>query len=88
MVGGVDDTIMGCLRQTSTPPQDWFGISYGATREGTRQLKSYIQGRLARVKTNDSMNPTSQKTVALNPQIPSINPKGILLLMPAVPKLA
>ncbi|KAF8864952.1 hypothetical protein BDZ45DRAFT_641915 [Acephala macrosclerotiorum] len=36
-------------------PRDSFGISYGMAREGTRQLRSYIQSQLARTKSKRSM---------------------------------
>jgi axial budding pattern protein 2 len=36
--------------------RDSFGISYGLAREGTRQLHSFIQGRLQHSKTRESMD--------------------------------
>ncbi|EPE34518.1 Cadherin-like protein [Glarea lozoyensis ATCC 20868] len=35
--------------------RDSFGISYGLAREGTRQLRSFIQGQLRRSRTRGSM---------------------------------
>jgi axial budding pattern protein 2 len=55
MVVDSHDTVMGDLREESTTPRDSFGISYGAAREGTRQLRSYLQRGLTRGKTNGSM---------------------------------
>ena len=51
----LNDTGMDNLREKGTSPRDSLGISYAGARESTRQLRSYIQSRLARVKTNSSM---------------------------------
>jgi axial budding pattern protein 2 len=42
-------------------PRDSFGISYGMAREGTRQLKSYVQSHLSRSRTRNSMRSTESK---------------------------
>ncbi|CZR60372.1 uncharacterized protein PAC_10268 [Phialocephala subalpina] len=42
-------------------PRDSFGISYGMAREGTRQLRSYIQSQLARTKSKRSMKSMESK---------------------------
>lgn len=51
----LNDAGMDNLREKGTSPRDSLGISYAGARESTRQLRSYIQSRLARVKTNSSM---------------------------------
>jgi axial budding pattern protein 2 len=55
MAGGLDNTVMGGLREESTIPRDSFGISYGVARKGIRQLRPYLQSGLNRTKTNGSM---------------------------------
>ncbi|KAH8782592.1 hypothetical protein BGZ57DRAFT_260926 [Hyaloscypha finlandica] len=42
-------------------PRDSFGISYGMAREGTRQLKSYVQSHLSRSRTRNSMRSTESE---------------------------
>ncbi|KAE8445303.1 hypothetical protein EG329_013541 [Mollisiaceae sp. DMI_Dod_QoI] len=42
-------------------PRDSFGISYGMAREGTRQLRSYIQSQLARTRSRRSMRSTESR---------------------------
>jgi axial budding pattern protein 2 len=42
-------------------PRDSFGISYGLAREGTRQLKSYVQSHFSRSGTRSSMKSTESK---------------------------
>lgn len=55
ILGRLDDTMnIEAREETSTSP-DSFGISYGAAREGTRELQSYLQSRLSRYKTNGSL---------------------------------
>ncbi|KAH7350855.1 hypothetical protein BKA65DRAFT_246140 [Rhexocercosporidium sp. MPI-PUGE-AT-0058] len=58
IMDSLEATIAQGLREMSdgTDPQDSFGISYGMAREGTRQLRSYIQSHLgARTKTISSI---------------------------------
>jgi axial budding pattern protein 2 len=42
-------------------PRDSFGISYGRAREGTRQLRSYVQSHLAGTRSRHSMRSTESK---------------------------
>ncbi|KUJ15626.1 uncharacterized protein LY89DRAFT_89743 [Mollisia scopiformis] len=42
-------------------PRDSFGISYGLAREGTRQLRSYIQSQLAGAKSRRSLRSTESR---------------------------
>ena len=57
-IGGLEHSGESDLVEKNTPPRDSLGIAYVGPREGTRQLRSYIQSRLAREKTNSSMKST------------------------------
>jgi axial budding pattern protein 2 len=62
MGGGLKDTTMHDLQEEKdTIPRDSFGISYGLAREGTRQLKSYIQSQLSRTRTKSSVKSNESK---------------------------
>ena len=61
ILGAVDTPTISDAREGSTTPRDSFGISYGSARDGTRQLRSYIQSRLGRVRTNSSMKSNDSK---------------------------
>ncbi|RDL37886.1 uncharacterized protein BP5553_05319 [Venustampulla echinocandica] len=55
-IGSLENTILYGLREESDEAlRDSFGISYGLAREGTRQLRSYIQGQMTRNKTRSSI---------------------------------
>jgi axial budding pattern protein 2 len=56
MGGSLNDTAMHDFQEEKdTIPRDSFGISYGLAREGTSQLKSYIQSQLSRTRTKSSI---------------------------------
>jgi axial budding pattern protein 2 len=62
MGGSLKDTTMHDLQEEKdTIPRDSFGISYGLAREGTRQLKSYIQSQLSRTRTKSSIKSNESK---------------------------
>ena len=61
MVGTLENVVVHGLREEIDPPRDSFGISYGSAREGTRQLRSYIQSQLGRSKTIRSMKSAESK---------------------------
>lgn len=54
-MGDFENQIVNGPGEGSHTPRDPFGISYGAAREGTRQLRSYIQNRLVKTRTRSSM---------------------------------
>jgi len=58
----LEDTILHGLREENADShRDSFGISYGLAREGTRQLKSYIQSQLSRTRTRTSIRSNESK---------------------------
>jgi axial budding pattern protein 2 len=71
-VDSLENVVVHGLRDEETPPRDSFGISYGLAREGTRQLKSFIQGQLHRSKTQDSIRSTQTKDSRFESAVPSM----------------
>lgn len=60
----LEQSIQQGLRQNTgetTGTRDSFGISYGMAREGTRQLRSYIQNQLHRSRTKGSIMSMTSK---------------------------
>ncbi|KAL3424325.1 polarity establishment cellular polarization protein [Phlyctema vagabunda] len=51
----LEESIMHSLRRQSDAPRDSFGISYGTAREGTERLRSFVNTRLGRTGTQNSM---------------------------------
>jgi axial budding pattern protein 2 len=64
MVGTLEDAVVHSFREESNPPRDSFGISYGSAHEGTRQLRSYIQGQLGRSRTLNQKTADSNRQAA------------------------
>jgi axial budding pattern protein 2 len=61
MSGALEAVPQGIGQRSDNIPRDSFGISYGMAREGTRQLKSYVQSHLSRSRTRSSMRSTESK---------------------------
>jgi len=68
----LENVVVHGLREEGTPPRDSFGISYGLAREGTRQLRSFIQGQLHRTKTKESIRSTQTKDSRFESAVPSL----------------
>ena len=60
-MGPLSSTILHSSEEESFVQQDPFGISYGSTREGTRQLRPYIQHQLRRAQTRESIRSNESK---------------------------
>ncbi|KAG9234391.1 hypothetical protein BJ875DRAFT_461715 [Amylocarpus encephaloides] len=50
-----ESTVLPRVREDTRQTSDSFGISYRLAREGTRQLRSYIEGQMQRSKTRGSV---------------------------------
>lgn len=61
MSGALEAVPQGIGQRSDDVPRDSFGISYGMAREGTRQLKSYVQSHISRSRTRSSMRSTESK---------------------------
>ncbi|TAQ90172.1 hypothetical protein B7494_g1476 [Chlorociboria aeruginascens] len=61
MSGLLENRVIHGLRDTSDSSRDPLGISYGLAREGTRQLKSFVQNQLTRTRTRASMKSMDSK---------------------------
>lgn len=61
MAGNWQTVLQGLKEEDDRIPRDSFGISYGMAREGTRQLKSYVQSHLSRSRTRSSIRSTESK---------------------------
>ena len=61
MTGTMDGPSQGPGQEHDGLSRDSFGISYGMAREGTRQLKSYVQSHLSRSRTTSSVRSTESK---------------------------
>ncbi|TVY73146.1 Axial budding pattern protein, partial [Lachnellula suecica] len=72
VMSSLENVVVHGLRDEETPPRDSFGISYGMAREGTRQLKSFIQGQLHRSRTKDSIRSTQSRDSRFESAVPSI----------------
>jgi axial budding pattern protein 2 len=61
MSGALEIVPQGRGQESGDVARDSFGISYGLAREGTRQLKSYVQSHLLQSRTRSSMRSTESK---------------------------
>jgi axial budding pattern protein 2 len=62
MTGNLNETLFQGLREEDYgTSHDSFGISYGLAREGTRQLKSYIQSQISLSRTKSSIKSSESK---------------------------
>jgi axial budding pattern protein 2 len=61
MIGNLENASQKLDQEQDDVPRNSFGISYGMAREGTRQLKSYVQSHLSRSRTRSSIRSIESK---------------------------